>query len=43
MEIGIIAEHTELLNWYLKLNFKKTRIAEFDHLPFNVAFLYADL
>ena len=45
MEIGIIAEQTELRVWYERLGFVITRESEFQHLPFRVAFManYKDL
>lgn len=39
ISIGIIAEHTVLKNWYLKLGFKESGIKKFDHLPFDVMFM----
>jgi N-acetylglutamate synthase-like GNAT family acetyltransferase len=39
VEIGIIAEQTELRTWYEKLGFVITREAEFSHLPFRVTFM----
>ena len=39
VEIGIIAEDTDLANWYQELGFRQTRTAEFDHLPFTVALM----
>ena len=43
VEIGTIAEHRELTQWYQKLGFtlKETRI--FPHLPFQVAFMGIEL
>jgi N-acetylglutamate synthase-like GNAT family acetyltransferase len=39
VEIGIIAEQTELKEWYEKLGFVFTKEAQFEHLPFRVAFM----
>jgi N-acetylglutamate synthase-like GNAT family acetyltransferase len=39
VEIGTIAEHAELNEWYEKLGFRQKNTAEFEHLPFRVAFL----
>lgn len=39
VEIGIIAQHTELQTWYEKLGFVRTGGKTFDHLPFDVTFL----
>ena len=39
VSIGIIADHTELKNWYLKLGFTEKETMEFDHLPFKVCYL----
>jgi N-acetylglutamate synthase-like GNAT family acetyltransferase len=39
VEIGIIAEHTELKDWYEKLGFIETASRTFPHLPFTVCFL----
>lgn len=43
VEIGIIAEHTELEEWYEKLGFLVKEKARFNHLPFNVTFMYIKL
>ena len=41
VEIGIIAEHTELKSWYARLGFVVEREAvTFEHLPFKVTFMY---
>jgi N-acetylglutamate synthase-like GNAT family acetyltransferase len=37
--IGIIAEHTELRDWYRKLGFVEGESREFPHLPFRVTFM----
>jgi GNAT superfamily N-acetyltransferase len=39
VQIGIIAEQTELENWYARRGFKTTGRKSFDHLPFTVAFM----
>lgn len=39
VQIGIIAEQTELENWYKRRGFKTTGRKSFDHLPFTVAFM----
>lgn len=43
VEIGIIAEHTELKEWYEKLGFSVKETVHFNHLPFNVTFMYIQL
>ena len=43
VEIGIIADHTELRCWYEHLGFVWTATKSFDHLPFEVAFMAIDL
>jgi GNAT superfamily N-acetyltransferase len=39
VNIGIIAEHTELKNWYKKIGFIEGESKEFSHLPFRVTFM----
>jgi N-acetylglutamate synthase-like GNAT family acetyltransferase len=39
VEIGIIADHHELKNWYARLGFAETGQATFQHLPFEVRFM----
>jgi len=39
VSIGIIAEHTELKNWYKGLGFLEGESQEFPHLPFRVTFM----
>jgi len=39
VSIGIIAEQTELKNWYKKLGFVEGESKEFPHLPFRVTFM----
>jgi N-acetylglutamate synthase-like GNAT family acetyltransferase len=42
VEIGIIAAHIELKDWYERLGFHLRNTAEFDHLPFEVAFMFKE-
>ena len=39
VDIGIIADHTELRDWYRKLGFVDQQTAVFAHLPFEVLFM----
>lgn len=39
VEIGIIAAHTELRDWYGKIGFVEQKTATFPHLPFEVLFM----
>ena len=39
VEIGIIAGHRELRDWYLRLEFRATKTVRFQHLPFAVMFM----
>ena len=39
VDIGIIAEHFELKEWYKKIGFVEQRKAHFPHLPFEVLFM----
>ena len=39
ISIGIIANHVELKDWYLKLGFKENGLKEFPHLFFDVLFM----
>ena len=43
LEIGIIAEDTKLRNWYGKFGFVLKGTKKFDHLPFIVAFMSAEI
>ncbi len=43
VEIGIIAADTRLRNWYGKLGFVPKGTKTFDHLPFVVAFMFAEI
>jgi GNAT superfamily N-acetyltransferase len=39
VSIGIIAEHTELKNWYRKIGFIEKENKKFLNLPFNMTFM----
>ncbi len=39
VSIGIIAEQTELKNWYKRIGFVEGESKEFPHLPFRVTFM----
>jgi N-acetylglutamate synthase-like GNAT family acetyltransferase len=39
VSIGIIAEQTELKEWYKKFGFVEVRTKHFQHLPFQVCFM----
>ena len=39
VSIGIIAEHTLLKEWYLKLGFVENETKSFEHLPFDVTYM----
>ncbi len=39
LNIGTIAEQSELGNWYRKIGFVETETKEFAHLPFQVRFM----
>lgn len=44
VEVGIIADHTELIDWYGRLGFAVSEEAvSFEHLPFAVTFMVLDL
>ncbi len=43
VNIGIIAEDTELKAWYKRLGFIETETKEFPHLPFRVTFMSHNL
>ena len=43
VEIGIIAEDTKLRSWYEKFGFVLKGTKTFDHLPFVVAFMAAEM
>ena len=39
VSIGIIAQHTELRDWYKRLGFIEGESKDFPHLPFGVTFM----
>jgi len=39
VEIGIVAAHRELKDWYLRLGFRAIKTVRFEHLPFAVMFM----
>jgi N-acetylglutamate synthase-like GNAT family acetyltransferase len=41
--IGVIADQTELKDWYRRLGFVETENREFPHLPFLVTFMFYGL
>jgi GNAT superfamily N-acetyltransferase len=43
VEIGTIAEHGELTEWYEKLGFHLKDTVKLEHLPFTVAFMAKEL
>ena len=43
VSIGIIAEHTLLKKWYLKMGFVEKETKHFDHLPFDVTYMSYEL
>jgi 3-methyladenine DNA glycosylase AlkD len=43
VDIGIIAEHTELKNWYRGPGFVEGQSKEFPHLPFRVTFMSCEV
>lgn len=43
VSIGIVAEQTELKNWYKKLGFVEGESKEFSQLPFRVTFMSYDI
>ncbi len=43
VEIGIIEADTDLKNWYRQFGFESTGTKTFDHLPFVVGFMAAEL
>lgn len=42
VEIAIIAGHTELKKWYERLGFIAAETRRFDHLPFEVLFMFTE-
>jgi ribosomal protein S18 acetylase RimI-like enzyme len=43
VEIAIIAQHTNLQSWYEQLGFTATHTKSYNHLPFDVTFLFINL
>ena len=43
ISIGIIREHTVLMEWYRSLGFRIVRHKDFDHLPFGVTFMEIEM
>ena len=43
VNVGIIAEQTELKNWYKGIGFVEGESKEFPHLPFRVSFMTYEL
>ena len=43
VSIGIIAEHTELKDWYKNLGFIEVETKSFPHLPFQVCFMELEI
>ena len=43
VEIGIISKQTDLKEWYRKFGFVEKNTKKFDHLPFIVAYMFAEL
>ncbi|HQH99652.1 MAG TPA: GNAT family N-acetyltransferase [Deltaproteobacteria bacterium] len=43
VDIGIIADHAELKNWYQRIGFIEGESRVFPHLPFRVTFMSYDL
>jgi GNAT superfamily N-acetyltransferase len=43
ISIGIIAKHTKLKAWYIKLGFVEGAIKVFPHLPFDVQYMSFDI
>jgi GNAT superfamily N-acetyltransferase len=41
--VGIIADHRELMDWYLRLGFRAIKTVRFEHLPFAVMFMEREL
>jgi ribosomal protein S18 acetylase RimI-like enzyme len=43
VEIGVISDQVELIDWYHKLGFTEKNKARFEHLPFEVTFMFINL
>ena len=43
VEIGLISKHTELKEWYERLGFSVKNTAQFEHLPFEVTFMFKQI
>ena len=43
VEVGIISKHKKLKNWYKQFGFAQKAVKKFDHLPFIVAFMSAEI
>jgi hypothetical protein len=43
VEIGIIAAHIELKDWYQQQGFVIKNTAHFKHLPFEVTFMFREI
>jgi len=43
VEIAMISRDTKLKKWYKKLGFIQKGTKKYDHLPFNVAFMYREI
>ncbi len=43
VNLGIIAEQTELKNWYIGMGFVEGESKEFPHLPFRVTFMSCEV
>jgi diamine N-acetyltransferase len=39
VEIGVIWEHRDLVDWYARQGFVFSRTERFDHLPFTVGYM----
>ncbi|MBN1804723.1 MAG: GNAT family N-acetyltransferase [Sedimentisphaerales bacterium] len=43
LEVAMISENITLKNWYMKFGFVRKSTKKFDHLPFIVAFMSAEI